>query len=98
MLRDLGFRVYRVRYHGSAARIEVAPEELQKLWSPQVRDQINRRFWEAGFVSVTVDLEGYRRGSLNEGTGSASSNGSAPPSKRQDLPRKIMDYSLGKLH
>ena len=98
VLRDLGFRVYRVRYHGSAARIEVAPEELQKLWGPQVRDQINRRFWEAGFVSVTVDLEGYRRGSLNEAIGGASRNGKAPPSKRQDLSRKIMDYSLGKLH
>ena len=35
VLRDLGFRVYRVRYHGSVARIEVAPEELQKLWVPR---------------------------------------------------------------
>jgi uncharacterized protein len=72
VLRDLGFRVYRVRYYGSVARIEVAPEELQRLWAPQVRDQINRRFREAGFASVTVDLEGYRRGSLNEAVSSAT--------------------------
>jgi len=84
-----------VRYHGSVARIEVAPEELQKLWGPQVRDQINRRFREAGFASVTVDLEGYRRGSLNEAMSGASSNGKAPPSERQDPSRKIVDYSLG---
>jgi len=93
VLRDLGFRVYRVRYHGSVARIEVAPEELQKLWAPQVRDQINRRFREAGFASVSVDLEGYRRGSLNEAVSSASKNRQPPPSKRQGPSGQIVDYS-----
>ena len=94
VLRDLGFRVYRVRYHGSVARIEVAPEELQKLWGPQVCDQINRRFREAGFASVTVDLEGYRRGSLNEARSGVSRNGEAPPRESHHPSRKIVEYSL----
>jgi uncharacterized protein len=93
VLRDLGFRVYRVRYHGSIARIEVAPEELQKLWAPQVRDQINRRFREAGFTSVTVDLEGYRRGSLNEAVSGSSTLEKSSPSQREGICGKIVDYS-----
>ena len=66
VLRDLGFRVYRVRYHDSVARLEVAAEELQKLLAPEVRGEITQRFREAGFTYVTVDLQGYRTGSLNE--------------------------------
>lgn len=66
VLRELGFRVYRVRYHDTIARIEVAPEEIPRLVVPEVRDEIIRRFQEAGFIHVAVDLEGYRTGSLNE--------------------------------
>lgn len=66
VLRELGFRVYRVRYHDTVARIEVASEELPRLLVPKVRDEIIRRFREAGFAYVAVDLEGYRSGSLNE--------------------------------
>lgn len=66
VLRELGFRVYRVRYHETVARIEVAPEEIPRFAVPEVRDEIIRRFQEAGFVHVAVDLEGYRTGSLNE--------------------------------
>lgn len=66
LLRELGFRIYRVRYHEAIARIEVAPEELPRLVAPAVREEIVRRFREAGFVHVAVDLQGYRTGSLNE--------------------------------
>src|SRR3972149_6890139 len=66
VLRELGFRIYRVRYHEAIARIEVAPEELPRLGAPAVREEIVRRFREAGFVHVAVDLQGYRTGSLNE--------------------------------
>jgi uncharacterized protein len=66
VLRRLGFRVYRVRYHETLARIEVAPEELPRLLEGEIRDQIAARFKEAGFTYVTVDLQGYRTGSLNE--------------------------------
>ncbi len=66
VLRDLGFRVYRVRYHDRVARIEVAPEEFRKLLSEEVRSEITRRFRENGFTYVALDFEGYRSGSLNE--------------------------------
>ncbi|MEE8281975.1 MAG: ATP-dependent sacrificial sulfur transferase LarE [candidate division NC10 bacterium] len=66
VLRELGFRVYRVRYHETVARIEVAQEEVDRLFVPKVRDEIVRRFRAAGFVHVAVDLQGYRTGSLNE--------------------------------
>lgn len=66
VLRKLGFRVYRVRYHGTLARIEVAQEEMARLLTPIVREEIERRFGEAGFASVSIDLKGYRRGSMNE--------------------------------
>ena len=94
VLRDLGFRVYRVRYHGSVARLEVAPEELPKRWAPRVREKITRRFREAGFASVTVDLEGYRRGALNEAVSSASTREKSPPSEPQGTSSNIVDYSV----
>ncbi|MBI1955583.1 MAG: ATP-dependent sacrificial sulfur transferase LarE [Acidobacteria bacterium] len=65
-LRELGFRVCRVRYYDAEARIEVTSEETSRLFLPEVRDQILRQFQEAGFASITVDLQGYRTGSLNE--------------------------------
>ncbi len=66
VLRELGFRVFRVRYHDTVARIEVAPEELPRLLSSEIRDEITRRFRDTGFSYVSVDLQGYRRGALNE--------------------------------
>lgn len=66
VLRELGFRVYRVRYHDTVARIEVAQDEMDRLFVPEVRDEIIRRFQAAGFVHVAVDLQGYRTGSLNQ--------------------------------
>ncbi len=66
VLRELGFRVFRVRYHDTVARIEVAPEELPRLLSSEIRDEITRRFRDTGFSFVSVDLQGYRRGALNE--------------------------------
>ena len=66
VLRRLGFRVYRVRYHDNVARIEVTPEEIPRLLEAGIREEITREFREAGFGYVTVDLEGYRTGSLNE--------------------------------
>ena len=66
VLRELGFRIYRVRYHDELARIEVAPDEIEKLFRPDVREEILRRFKDAGFTYVSIDLQGYRTGSLNE--------------------------------
>lgn len=66
VLRDMGFRVCRVRYHNEVARIEVAPEMIHRLLVPEVSEEITLRFLEAGFSYVAVDLQGYRTGSLNE--------------------------------
>jgi pyridinium-3,5-biscarboxylic acid mononucleotide sulfurtransferase len=65
-LRDLGFTQLRVRHHEPTARIEVVPEEIQRLVSPEIREKVNRRFKEIGYQYVTVDLKGYRTGSMNE--------------------------------
>jgi uncharacterized protein len=65
LLRSLGFRQVRVRHHGTIARIEVDPEELPRLLDPKVRDRIAARLKELGYLYVTVDIEGYRTGSMN---------------------------------
>jgi len=66
-LREQGFRILRVRHHGELARIEVAPEELDRLLAPEMRRRVAARLLELGFRFVTIDLVGYRSGSLNEG-------------------------------
>ncbi len=66
LLLDLGFHQVRVRIHGMLARIEVAPEELNRLLGPDIREQVTARFKEFGFTYVTMDLQGYRTGSMNE--------------------------------
>ena len=66
MLIDLGFHQVRVRIHGSMARIEILPEEFEKLISNGVRGQITTAFKALGFTYVTMDLIGYRTGSMNE--------------------------------
>jgi uncharacterized protein len=65
-IRALGFRQFRVRHHGDLARLEVEPSELDRAFDPQVREGIVRGLKEAGYRWVSVDLEGYRTGSLNE--------------------------------
>ena len=64
-LLDAGFHQVRVRIHGNLARIEVAPEEFEKLLS--LRERITDAFKSYGFSWVTMDLTGYRTGSMNEG-------------------------------
>ena len=66
LLLDLGFRQVRVRIHGMMARIEVLPEELPRIVEKNFREQITEKFRELGFSYVTLDLEGYRTGSMNE--------------------------------
>lgn len=65
-LHKLGFRVCRVRHHGDLARIEIAADELHKALNPEIFAQINPIFKELGFKYVTLDLEGYRTGAMNE--------------------------------
>jgi len=65
-LEDLGFRVFRVRDHGELARIELAAAEIPRALDPSLREAVVAALRDAGYRQVTVDLEGYRRGSLNE--------------------------------
>lgn len=62
-LRELGFRGFRVRHHEEIARLEVPPEDLSRV--VELREQIVERLRAAGYRFVTLDLEGYRSGSLN---------------------------------
>jgi uncharacterized protein len=64
-IRALGFRQFRVRFHGELARIEVAKEELPKALTVQSANAFAAIFKQLGFLYVTLDLEGYRQGSLN---------------------------------
>jgi uncharacterized protein len=63
-LRELGLSQFRVRAHGTVARIEVAPQELETAW--HMREQIAKEVREAGFAYAAIDLNGYRTGSMNE--------------------------------
>ena len=65
VLRQLGFRQFRVRAHGELGRIELAPDELSRGMEPAVSEQILAGVQQAGFATVTIDPEGYRQGSLN---------------------------------
>lgn len=65
-LKALGFRQFRVRFHGEVVRIEIAPEELERAMSLDMARRFTAIFKKLGFQYVTLDLEGYRQGSLNE--------------------------------
>lgn len=66
LLLDLGFHQIRVRIHDKMARIEILPEEFEKLLRPEVRERVLSEFQSYGFTYVTMDLKGYRTGSMNE--------------------------------
>jgi uncharacterized protein len=65
-LRDLGFRQFRVRLHDKLARVEIAPDEMPRALTPEMATAIAKELKAAGFAYVSLDLEGYRQGSLNE--------------------------------
>ena len=69
LLLDMGFHQVRVRIHGLLARIEIMPEEFPKLLEKNVREDIVEKFKEYGFTYVTMDILGYRMGSMNETLG-----------------------------
>ena len=67
VLHDLGFRVCRVRHHDTLARLEIGRDELPRALEPDLHDRIVRELMEIGYEQVTIDPNGYRMGSLNEG-------------------------------
>jgi uncharacterized protein len=66
VLRDLGFRICRVRHHDTIARLELGRDEIARALDPNVAEVIDRELRALGYAHVTVDLRGYRLGSLNE--------------------------------
>jgi len=64
-IRALGFRQFRVRHHGDIVRIEIAREELARALTPEMASEFSRIFKALGFKFVTLDLEGFRSGSMN---------------------------------
>ena len=67
VLRELGFRVCRVRHHDTVARLEIGEDELSRALESGTRERIVRELRAIGYQHVTIDLQGYRMGSLNEG-------------------------------
>jgi uncharacterized protein len=67
LLREIGFRICRVRHHDSLARLELGREEMARALEPELRERIVRELRALGYAHVTIDLQGYRMGSLNEG-------------------------------
>lgn len=66
ILRELGFREFRVRHHDQLVRLEIAPAEMDRVLRREVVDELAKRFRELGFKYVTLDLQGFRSGSMNE--------------------------------
>jgi pyridinium-3,5-biscarboxylic acid mononucleotide sulfurtransferase len=66
ILREFGFREFRVRHHDTLVRLEIAPSEMDRVLKVDVVEQLAARFRELGFKYVTLDLHGYRSGSMNE--------------------------------
>ena len=65
-IKALGFRQFRVRFHGEIVRIEIAPDEMSRALDPEMARHFTGIFKALGFQYITLDLEGYRQGSLNE--------------------------------
>ena len=66
ILRELGFREFRVRNHDTLVRLEISPSEIDRALTREIVDELARRFRELGFKYVTLDLQGFRSGSMNE--------------------------------
>ncbi|HEV7743761.1 MAG TPA: ATP-dependent sacrificial sulfur transferase LarE [Pyrinomonadaceae bacterium] len=66
ILRELGFREFRVRHHDSLVRLEIAPAEMELALRVEIVEELARRFRELGFKYVTLDLQGFRSGAMNE--------------------------------
>ena len=66
ILRSMGFREFRVRHHDQLVRLEISPAEMDRALQREVVDELALRFRQLGFKYVTLDLQGYRSGALNE--------------------------------
>jgi uncharacterized protein len=84
-----GFRQVRVRHHGDMARIEVPPADLPRFFEDGRNERVTRSLKEIGFRYVTLDLQGYRSGSLNEGIGGLTGVAAAVTEPKKTLGRML---------
>jgi uncharacterized protein len=66
ILREFGFREFRVRHHDQLVRLEISQAEMDRILHREVFKELAARFRELGFKYVTLDLDGFRSGSMNE--------------------------------
>lgn len=66
LLRSLEFKEFRVRHHGDIARLELGPTDFERLFSDGLKEEVTKGFKALGYCYVTIDLEGFRSGSMNE--------------------------------
>jgi pyridinium-3,5-biscarboxylic acid mononucleotide sulfurtransferase len=83
-LHGFGFRQVRVRHHGDTARIELDKNDFSRMLEADVSDRVVAQLKELGYIYVSLDLAGYRTGSMNEGLGSVGSEEFAVPSKTRE--------------
>ena len=76
-IKQIGFRQYRVRFHGDLVRLEFATDELAKAMTPEMGRRFKDIFKPLGFHYVTIDCEGYRQGSMNEAVGLSNASSHA---------------------
>jgi uncharacterized protein len=65
-IRAMGFRQVRVRHHGALARVEVEQAELSRIMEPEVSDRVSEALHRLGYIYISVDIDGYRTGAMNE--------------------------------
>jgi uncharacterized protein len=78
IMREFGFREFRVRNHDTLVRLEISPAELDRALRRDVVDELAKRFRELGFKYVTLDLHGFRSGSMNEALPQSNATGDRP--------------------
>ena len=81
-LRELGFREYRARHHGNMVRLEIGAEDMPRLIAEPLRSELIAKMKALGFTYVTLDLQGFRSGSMNETLTAAQKAASAPSSEQ----------------
>ena len=93
-IRALGFRQFRVRFHGELVRLEIAQEEMQKAMTVESARAFSGIFKRLGFIYVTLDLEGYRQGSLNAALGTVVERQRGRTALVSGLPVKACSASM----
>src|SRR5207237_8812555 len=85
-IKALGFRQFRVRFHGEIVRLEISREEMPRALTMEMAEAFTRLFKSLGFKYVSLDLEGYRQGSLNEVLNLPARYTSRPPAPPTTTP------------